>query len=98
MGYTFQLWRPKYETGCGAVSQRPDIRSVQHFGAWLTKEPIKHSGNIQFVMAGFFPAIHVFTASQREGRGWPGIGERSDAVLRTAMPGHDRVENVRLRK
>src|SRR5690349_6300235 len=22
-------------------------------------------------------------------RGWPGIGERSDAVLRTAMPGHD---------
>jgi hypothetical protein len=59
MGYTFQLWRPKYETGCRVVSQRSDIHSVQHFGAWLTKEPIKHGGNIQFVMAGTGPAMTV---------------------------------------
>jgi hypothetical protein len=38
-------------------------------------------------MAGLVPAIHVFL----EAKAWmPGtIGERSDAVLRTAMAGHD---------
>src|SRR5580658_610348 len=40
-------------------------------------------------MPGFMPGIHVLLAGPR--RGWPGIGERSDAVLRTAMPGHDAV-------
>ena len=43
------------------------------------------------VITGLDPVIHVLlAASQREevvdGRG---IGERSDAVLQTAMPGHD---------
>jgi hypothetical protein len=38
-------------------------------------------------MAGLVPAIHVFLVAKT----WmPGtIGERSDAVLRTAMAGHD---------
>src|SRR3981081_2615179 len=39
-------------------------------------------------MPGLVPGIHVFTdrAEDVDGRD---IGERSDAVLRTAMPGHD---------
>jgi hypothetical protein len=38
-------------------------------------------------MAGLDPAIHVFAAKKDvDARD---IGERSDAVLRTAMPGHD---------
>jgi hypothetical protein len=41
-------------------------------------------------MAGFIPAIHVFLPERNskdvDGRG---IGEESDAVLRTAMPDHD---------
>jgi hypothetical protein len=39
-------------------------------------------------MRGLVPRIHVFL---RLGKGVDGrdIGERSDAVLRTAMPGHD---------
>jgi hypothetical protein len=41
------------------------------------------------VMAGFIPAIHVLATSSEERRRWPGIGERSDTVLRTVMPGHD---------
>jgi hypothetical protein len=38
-------------------------------------------------MAGLVPAIHVLAT----GKAWmPGtIGERSDAVLRTTMAGHD---------
>ena len=41
-------------------------------------------------MAGLVPAIHVFAAFTR-GKNVDAIGERSDAVLRTAMdkPGHD---------
>src|SRR6266446_5890538 len=36
-------------------------------------------------MRGLVPRIHVFLATQQR-RGWPGhIGERSDAVLLTAM-------------
>ena len=35
------------------------------------------------------PGIHVLRAVLRQRRGWPGIGERNDAVLQTAMPGHD---------
>jgi hypothetical protein len=40
-----------------------------------------------FIMAGLVPAIHVFLAAKT----WmpATIGERSDAVLRTAMRGHD---------
>jgi hypothetical protein len=43
-----------------------------------------------FVMAGLVPAIHVLLSALKM---WmPGtIGERSDAVLRTAMAGHDGV-------
>ena len=41
------------------------------------------------VMPGPVPGIHVFTACENASRGWPGTGERSDAVLQTAMPGHD---------
>jgi hypothetical protein len=38
-------------------------------------------------MAGLVPAIHVFFDASKA---WmPGIGERSDAVLRTTLAGHD---------
>jgi hypothetical protein len=37
-------------------------------------------------MAGLVPAIHVFGSDGVDARH---IGERSDAVLRTAMAGHD---------
>jgi hypothetical protein len=39
-------------------------------------------------MAGFMPAIHVFTV-QKEDVDGRSIGERSDAVLWTAMSGRD---------
>jgi hypothetical protein len=40
-------------------------------------------------MPGLVPGIHVLLAPWIKGvDGWD-IGERSDAVLRTAMPGHD---------
>jgi hypothetical protein len=38
-------------------------------------------------MPGLVPGIHVLAA--REDVDGRDIGERSDAVLRTAMPGHD---------
>jgi hypothetical protein len=43
------------------------------------------------VMAGLDPAIHVFDFNnwQKQGVDHRGIGERSDAVLRTALPGDD---------
>jgi hypothetical protein len=41
-------------------------------------------------MAGLVPAIRVFLAS-KQGVDARDIGERSDAVLRTAMPAHDEV-------
>src|SRR5260370_29781833 len=47
-------------------------------------------------MPGLGPGIHALAAMNQERPGWPGIGERSDAVLRTAMPGHDDTESVRL--
>jgi hypothetical protein len=41
-------------------------------------------------MPGLVPGIHVLTASVSRKTWMAGtIGERSDAVLRTAMPGHD---------
>jgi hypothetical protein len=41
-------------------------------------------------MAGLVPAIHVFLRGDASKTWMPGtIGERSDAVLRTAMAGHD---------
>jgi hypothetical protein len=43
------------------------------------------------VMAGLGPAIHVFLR-RRQDVDARHIGERSDAVLRTAMAGHDVVE------
>jgi hypothetical protein len=38
-------------------------------------------------MPGFVPGIHVLNS--HEGVDGRDIGERSDAVLRTALPGHD---------
>jgi len=47
--------------------------------------------NLSSVIAGLVPAISIKKAQlcipKRDGRA---IGERSDAVLRTALPGHDR--------
>jgi len=41
---------------------------------------------------GLVPAIHVLFHFMQSKTWMPGtIGERSDAVLRTAMPGHDSV-------
>jgi hypothetical protein len=37
-------------------------------------------------MPGLVPGIHVFEPKVVDGRD---IGEQSDAVLRTTMPGHD---------
>jgi hypothetical protein len=37
-------------------------------------------------MPGFVPRIHVFASLEQDRRGWP--ASESDAVLRTAMPGH----------
>jgi hypothetical protein len=44
------------------------------------------------VMPGLVPGIHVFIVS-RYSKAVDGrvIGERSDAVLQTAMPGHDKL-------
>jgi hypothetical protein len=42
------------------------------------------------VMAGLVPAIHAFLCTQDVDARH--IGERSDAVLRTAMAGHDEIE------
>jgi hypothetical protein len=39
-------------------------------------------------MPGFMPGIHVFSRVKYDVDGRD-IGERSDAVLRTATPGHD---------
>ena len=41
------------------------------------------------VMAGLVPAIHVCLEFRKEDVDARDIGERSDAVLRTAMRGHD---------
>jgi len=40
------------------------------------------------VMPGLVPGIHVFPCRKQDVDGRD-IGERSDAVIRTAMPGHD---------
>jgi hypothetical protein len=40
-------------------------------------------------MAGLVPAIHVFEVTRDQDVDARDIGERSDAVLRTAIPGHD---------
>jgi hypothetical protein len=40
-------------------------------------------------MAGLVPAIHVLLAAVKDDVDARDIGERSDAVLRTAMRGHD---------
>jgi hypothetical protein len=40
-------------------------------------------------MPGFMPGIHVLLASTKEDVDGRIIGERSDAVLRTSMSGHD---------
>jgi len=41
------------------------------------------------VMPGLVPGIHVLNWSVSKDVDGRDIGERSDAVLRTAMPGHD---------
>jgi hypothetical protein len=40
-------------------------------------------------MPGLVPGIHVLSASEAEDVDGRDMGERSDAVLRTAMSGHD---------
>jgi hypothetical protein len=40
-------------------------------------------------MAGLVPAIHVLCIGKNKDVDGRDIGERSDVVLRTAMPGHD---------
>jgi hypothetical protein len=40
-------------------------------------------------MAGLVSAIHVFQHMPQQNVDAQDIGERSDAVLRAAMPGHD---------
>jgi hypothetical protein len=40
-------------------------------------------------MAEFIPAIHALRRGDKEDVDGRDIGEQSDAVLRTAMPGHD---------
>jgi hypothetical protein len=40
-------------------------------------------------MPGFMPDIHILNALSIKRRGWPRQMSASDAVLRTAMPGHD---------
>jgi hypothetical protein len=40
-------------------------------------------------MAGLVPTIHVFASTHHKDADARHIGERSDAVLRTAMAGHD---------
>src|SRR6478752_596783 len=42
-------------------------------------------------MPGLVPGIHAFIAGYNKGVDGRDTGERSDAVLRTAMPGHDGV-------
>jgi hypothetical protein len=49
-----------------------------------------------FVMAGFIPAIPLRDAPDPPHRDHRDIGERSDAVLRTAMPGDDNYRNSAL--
>src|SRR5271163_3268620 len=48
-------------------------------------------------MAGLVPAIHVYEPVKPEDVDARDIGERSDAVLRTAMPGHDERGRKRMR-
>jgi hypothetical protein len=45
-------------------------------------------------MAGLVPAIHVFFADHHQDVDARHIGERSEAVLRTAMAGHDDVDVI----
>jgi hypothetical protein len=49
---------------------------------WVLRQPL----DFEFVMAGLDPAIHLF---EMHVGGCAGLGKRSDAVLRTAMPAHD---------
>lgn len=41
------------------------------------------------VMPGFMPGIHALRVKMRKDVAGRDIGERTDAVLRTAMPDHD---------
>jgi hypothetical protein len=52
------------------------------------------ANSMMLVMAGLVPAIHVLFAARPEDVDARVIGERSDAVLRTAMPGHDESQPV----
>jgi hypothetical protein len=47
----------------------------------MTENPDQARTGHSFVMPGPVPGIHVFSAIVRSRRGWPGIGERHDAVL-----------------
>jgi len=45
-------------------------------------------------MPGLVPGIHVFKVNSKEDVDGRAVGERSDAVLQTAMPGHDGNRNI----
>ncbi len=45
------------------------------------------------VMPGFMPGIHDLTQQKLKDVDGRDMGEQSDAVLRTAMPGHDGIES-----
>jgi len=49
---------------------------------------VEAADRILSVMPGLVPGIHVFRPAKQDVDGRD-IGERSDAVLWTAMPGHD---------
>jgi len=69
-----------YRSAARAVSRRRPCHCRRH--RW--PDPDDHP---RLVMAGLVPAIHVFRDPPKM---WmPARGERSDAVLRTAMRGHD---------
>ena len=51
--------------------------------------PIGRAKRTHLVTAGLVPAIHVFAPDRLQDVDARDVGERSDAVLRTAMRGHD---------
>jgi phosphoribosylanthranilate isomerase len=50
---------------------------------------IRAARTVNSVMPGLVPGVHVCRSSNKQDVDGRDIGEQSDAVLRTAMPGHD---------
>ena len=55
---------------------------------WRMANTPKYLASLSTVMPGLVPGIHALLCD-KEGVDGRDIGERSDAVLRPAMPGHD---------